>query len=49
MAYANAKAIPFVAMIGENEIATNTITLKNMTTGEQVKVKADELVSKFSK
>ncbi len=44
MAYANAKAIPFVAMIGENEIATNTITLKNMTTGEQQTISFEEVL-----
>ena len=44
MAYANAKAIPFVAMIGENEITTNTITLKNMTTGEQQTISFEEVL-----
>ena len=44
MAYANAKAIPFVAMIGENEIATNTITLKNMTTGKQQTISFEEVL-----
>lgn len=44
MAYANAKAIPFVAMIGENEIATNTITLKNMTTGEQQTISFEDVL-----
>ena len=44
MAYANTKAIPFVAMIGENEIATNTITLKNMTTGKQQTISFEEVL-----
>jgi histidyl-tRNA synthetase len=35
MAYANAKAIPFVALAGEKEIASGTITLRDMQTGEQ--------------
>ena len=43
MGYANNKAIPYVAIIGEQEIADGTVTLKNMTTGEQQSVKADEL------
>ena len=45
MAYANAKNIPFVAMVGENEMATSQVSLKNMVTGEQQTVAFDELVS----
>ncbi|MDR0815507.1 MAG: histidine--tRNA ligase, partial [Bacteroidales bacterium] len=44
MVYANGKAIPFVAMTGENEIANNVISLKNMLTGEQQNVSPDELL-----
>ena len=44
MAYANSKNIPFVVLAGESEIADNKFTLKNMTTGEQKLVIADELV-----
>src|SRR5574344_128900 len=35
MSYANSKNIPFVAIIGENEINEQKVTLKNMTTSEQ--------------
>ena len=35
MTYADAKAIPFVAIIGESELAEGKMTLKNMQTGEQ--------------
>lgn len=35
MAYANAKQIPWVAIIGESELEAGTVTIKNMTTGEQ--------------
>jgi histidyl-tRNA synthetase len=35
MSYANAKAIPFVALVGENEIESGKVNLKNMATGEQ--------------
>ena len=45
MAYANAKNIPFVAMVGENEMATSHVSLKNMVTGEQQTVAFDELES----
>ena len=44
MGYDNAKAIPFVALAGDNEMAENKFTLKNMETGEQSLVSADELV-----
>jgi histidyl-tRNA synthetase len=44
MAYANAKGIQFVALAGENEIAQNVVTLKNMETGEQQSVTADQLL-----
>lgn len=35
MSFANAKGIPFVALAGDKEIASGTITLRNMLTGEQ--------------
>ena len=37
-AYADKLGIPFAAVIGEEEMAGNMLTLKNMTTGEQFKV-----------
>jgi len=43
MSYADSKKIPFVALVGENEIAEQVVQLKNMTTGEQQKVTWDEL------
>ena len=36
--YAATRGIPFVAVIGENELANHTVTLKNMKTGQQVAV-----------
>ncbi len=44
MNYANANNIAYVAIAGENEIAENKITVKNMRTGEQHLVSAEELV-----
>ena len=44
MAYANAKGIRFVALAGDNEMAENKVTLKNMTTGEQQLVTPEEMV-----
>ena len=43
MSYANAKQIPFVALAGENEMAVGKLTLKNMQTGEQQLVTAEQL------
>ncbi|WP_288286655.1 histidine--tRNA ligase [uncultured Prevotella sp.] len=48
MSYANAKQIPFVVLAGDNEIAEGKVTLKNMETGEQTLVSADELIAKLS-
>ena len=47
MSYADTKRIPFVALVGENEIKENKINLKNMLTGEQCLVSLDELLEKF--
>lgn len=44
MGYANNKAIPFVAIVGENEMNEGKLTLKNMTIGEQSLVTPDELI-----
>ncbi len=35
MSYADNKAIPYVAIVGETEMAENKVMLKNMVTGEQ--------------
>lgn len=42
--YANALAVPYFAMIGESELADGTVSLKNMTTGEQATVTPDRLI-----
>jgi len=36
--YANKLEIPYVIVVGEDEIKTNTLAIKNMITGEQVSV-----------
>ena len=43
--YANAKDIPFVVLIGSEEVETGLLSLKNMVTGEQTKVKAELIAS----
>ena len=45
MSYANQKQIPFVAIVGETEMAEGKVTLKNMQTGEQQQLTPDELVA----
>ena len=44
MNYANGKQIPFVAFIGEQEIKDNTLTVKNMATGEQSVMTTKDLI-----
>ena len=44
MTYANNKSVAYVAMAGENEMAENRISLKNMTTGEQTTVILEEMI-----
>ena len=44
MNYANARQIPFVALVGESEMEQNIIALKNMTTGEQQQVSLEQLI-----
>ncbi|WP_301755072.1 HisS family protein, partial [uncultured Muribaculum sp.] len=48
MAYANALAIPFVAIVGETELAENKVTLKNMTTGDQELLTLEELIKRLA-
>lgn len=49
MAYANAKAVPFVAIAGENEMKEGKITLKDMMTGEQRLVTPEEMINIIKK
>ncbi|MDR1654317.1 MAG: histidine--tRNA ligase [Prevotellaceae bacterium] len=44
MSYANDRQIPFVAIIGEDELLQQKVTLKNMKTGEQQLVTKGELL-----
>ena len=47
MSYADAKKIPFVAIVGETEMAERRVNLKNMLTGEQCMMTWDELLAQF--
>lgn len=44
MNYANNKQIPFVVLVGEEEMAQGSFKLKNMLTGEQSTCNKDELM-----
>jgi len=45
MNYANAKGIPFVAMVGESEMSSMTIAIKNMATGEQSNYSVEDAIN----
>ena len=49
MSYANARNVPFVAIIGETERQEGKVSLKNMVTGEQKDVSVTELSNYFIK
>ncbi|WP_164109440.1 MULTISPECIES: histidine--tRNA ligase [Sphingobacterium] len=44
MSYADAKKIPFVLLVGEEEVESNVLTLKNMESGEQIKIQLPALI-----
>ncbi|WP_033961683.1 histidine--tRNA ligase [Psychroserpens jangbogonensis] len=43
--YANKRNIPFVVLLGESEMHSNTFTLKNMKTGDQESLSFDEMLN----
>lgn len=45
--YADKLQIPYVIVIGEDEIANDVVTLKNMQTGEQETLKIEEAIEKI--
>lgn len=45
--YADKNSIPFLAIVGEEEIKGNYVNLKNLRTGEQEKVSVDSIVDKI--
>ncbi|BCI63444.1 histidine--tRNA ligase [Coprobacter secundus] len=49
MGYADAKKINYVALVGETEIEAGKITLKNMITGEQQLLSAEDIISFINK
>lgn len=49
MSYADTKHIPFVVIVGSDELAAGTMTLKDMVTGEQCPVTIDRLLDVVTK
>ncbi len=49
MKYADQKKIPFVVLIGENEISSGQFTVKNMEKGEQLSLSEDQLIDLIRK
>jgi len=49
MNYANNQNIPYVLMVGEEEIRKGSYTLKDMKTGDQEEVSLEQLIKTFSK
>ena len=47
LSYADNNKIPYVALIGENEIKNSSVTLKNMISGDQKTVLVDNLKGEF--
>ena len=45
MEYANRRGIPYVIIIGSNELERGVVTLKNMQSGEQQELSFDELIA----
>jgi histidyl-tRNA synthetase len=43
MSYADSKKIPWIIIAGDDEIKSNTLTIKNMSSGAQEKVSLDDL------
>ncbi len=48
MGYADSTHVEYVALVGESEIASGKIALKNMTTGEQSLLTIDEVIARFA-
>ena len=48
MKYADKLKIPYVIIVGEEEISTKTLTLKNMKTGEQKKLTINEIIDEIN-
>lgn len=48
MAYANAHSIPYVALVGENEMKAGIVAVKDMATGEQTQLTLAQLIAQVT-
>lgn len=48
MGYANTLGVPFVALVGESEMASGLVSLKDMATGEQQQLTVADIIKKLS-
>lgn len=49
MSYANAHKVPYVALVGESEMAEGKVALKNMETGEQQSLTTQQVIEELRK
>lgn len=47
MSYANSRGIPFVALVGDDELRQGLVTLKDMRTGEQQQLTPEQLLERL--
>lgn len=47
MAYANARSVPYVVIVGEDEMNAGKVALKDMESGEQTQLTPDELLARI--
>ena len=47
MKYANNKNIPYVILVGENEMKNNLLTVKDMQSGEQTETSLKKFIEKI--
>lgn len=45
MKYANKRNIPFVVILGESELQENMMSIKNLESGKQEKIGAEQILS----
>ena len=49
MNYANDRQIPYVAIVGADEVQNGTIALKNMVSGEQQSLTVEQVIEELGK
>ena len=49
MSYANTLGVPYVALIGETELQSGVVTLKDMHSGEQTQLTPEQIIEKVNR